>query len=174
MHFVGLGLQCRHRRGLCVVEWRGPFAGAQTIDVALSENGAHPGGQAAAAVKIAEQRTAGLTLAGDAVELRIERIGDLAGTAGLVERIRGAIQNGPALGDKVLPRPVVAERAGTRQGHVGEMQTIEVTLEVAPSRQGIRERTLNARLEGIFECVHRQGPARGTCLPVQSIEQRAL
>jgi hypothetical protein len=74
----------------------------------------------------------------------------------------------------VLPRRIVAERARTRQSQVREMQTVEVTLEIAATGSFIGERTLYARFEGVLEDVPRQRPALGAGIPVQSIEQRAF
>src|SRR5207244_11759456 len=78
------------------------------IDVALSENGAQPRGQAAAPLVVAKERLP-LTPGGpDAVQLRVQRIGDLARALRAIERVGGAIQERPVLADESLPRVLVA------------------------------------------------------------------
>src|SRR5256885_860360 len=58
-------------------------AGAQAIDVALSQDRSQPGREAAASVEVPEQ--------GAFEQFAVDTVGEVAGTAGGVERVGGAI-----------------------------------------------------------------------------------
>src|SRR5262249_50831408 len=76
---------------------------AQPIDVALREHGAQPCREAAAALKVLKQRSALAAAVPDAVELGVQRVGELSRAAARIERVSGAVQHGPVLEDETLP-----------------------------------------------------------------------
>src|SRR5205807_270313 len=112
---------------------------ADAIDVALSENGAQPRGQAAAPLVVAKERLP-LTRGGpDAVQLRVQRIGDLARALRAIERVGSAIQERPVLADESLPRVLVAFgtqpcelEIGGMGAHVQPASSVTTSLSLLP------------------------------------------
>src|SRR5690606_4728474 len=106
-----------------------PSGGTNAVDVPLGEHGTHPGGQAAAAVEVAEER---LPLAGafaQAEQIRVERIGELTSATGAIDRLGRAIERGPMLPDEVIPGRLVSGRARAGQRQVVEAQRRDVLLD---------------------------------------------
>src|SRR5262249_44741451 len=79
------------------------------------EHGAEPGGEAAATLKIAEQRLPIRLAVADAVEIPVERIGKLARRTRSIERVGRTIQDRPVFADEPLPRALAPRRAQPRQ-----------------------------------------------------------
>ena len=69
---VGRRRRLDRTRRFLVWKRREPASGTQAIDVALCEDGTEPCSKAASAMKVTEER---------AVQIRVKRIGDLAGAA---------------------------------------------------------------------------------------------
>src|SRR5882672_6267182 len=95
MGIVRMELRSRRRelaRILCVVftQLFEATARADRINVSLSKNGAEPGFQRAAPVKVAEQRTSVALVLGETIQIREKRIREFA----RLRRTRTAPQNG--------------------------------------------------------------------------------
>ena len=116
---------------------------AMPIDEALRDQRSQPRGEAAAAVKVAKQRLARAVLFLQAEELGVERVGDLARAAARVDGVGRAVEGRPELGDEVIPRLVVANRAGAREREIRQVQRIEIAIEL-----GRRGRAAGKRLGG--------------------------
>ena len=125
--------QCLHATGC-------PHA----VDVPLRQHGPEPRGQAAASVEVAEQRLPPAVTVAKPEQFGVQRIGDLAGPAARVERVRRPIEQRALLEDEVFPRLVVARgtRAGERE--IVEVQRRTVALEIASRRRLSRERARGA------------------------------
>lgn len=112
---VGIGWSAVWRRiELFIRERIEPLRFTQPIDKSLRHQRSEPGGEAAPAVKIPEQRSA--------EQLAVERVGDFARAAGAIDRIRRAIQRRTELGDEMIPGRFVAFTTGAREREVGQMQ----------------------------------------------------
>src|SRR5439155_11441096 len=85
-----------------------PALDAHAIDVALREDGAQPRGQTAATLVIPQQRLPFAAAALHAVQIGIQRVGDLARALRAIERVGGAIEKRPVLANEPLPRVLVA------------------------------------------------------------------
>src|SRR5262245_44399334 len=94
-------------RALLVGKRLHPPVRADAIDVSLRQHGAQPRRQTAAALKVSKERLA--------VEIRIQRIGEIARTARGVEGVGGTVEDRPVLEDEALPRLLVPGRALTRE-----------------------------------------------------------
>ena len=117
----------------------------------LREHGTKPRDKAAPAVKIAEQRPPLAAFLPHAEEIRVQGIGELAGSAAGIERVGGAIQK-RALGQhEMLPRLVVARRARTRERQIFQVKRGEVALEIARLRRPAGKHTRGARFERLGE-----------------------
>ena len=100
--------------------------GADGVNMALGENGAKPGLQRAAAMKIAEEGAIGAAAIGDSIEVGEERIGQVASFG----RIGGTAENGgsrgaeirPIGGDEVFPGGFGAFGASASESEILEMK----------------------------------------------------
>lgn len=57
------------------------------------------------------------------------------------------------LEDEVVPRRVAAERAGTGEREIGNVQTGEVSIEIAPGWRSVRKRVPDTRFEDLTQLV---------------------
>ena len=100
----------------------------------LGQHSAQPGREAAPAMEIPEQRLARLVATRHAVQIGIERVGELACTASRVDRIGAAIQHGSMFADEVLPGFILSGGAAARERQVLEMERFEESLELRTNR----------------------------------------
>src|SRR6266581_3702183 len=104
--------------------------GADRIDVPLGKNGAKPGFQRTAPVKVAEERAFRPFAAGQTVQLGEKGIRELAG----FRRTCGAMKNRGGRGtqvravrlEKVFPGSLASFGAGSRQGQIFNMESAEI------------------------------------------------
>jgi hypothetical protein len=101
LHFVGFG-----RPFLIGKRLETPLC-AQAIHIALREDRAQPSREAAAALKVPEQRFA--------VQVCVDGIGELTRAAGWVEGVGGAVEDRPVLEHEALPRLLVSSGALPRE-----------------------------------------------------------
>ena len=83
-------------------------------------------GQGASAVEVTEERLPDAALLGQSVQVRIQRIGELAGVSGGIDRISRSIENGAKREHEVVPRPVVSGCARARKRQVFEVKRFEI------------------------------------------------
>src|SRR5207247_1575006 len=113
------------RRLVLWIELREARRLTPTINRALHEHGSQPRHKAAAAVVVGQQRSARAVRRGEAEELPVQRVRDLAPVvAG--DGPRGRVEGRPELADEVFPRAVVTGAAGHGQRQVAHMQRREV------------------------------------------------
>jgi hypothetical protein len=74
-------------------------------------------------VEIPEQRPPVGAVARDAIQIRVEGVSQLAGTAGRIERIGRTVQDRPMLQNEVVPRRFASERTRTREREIGDVQS---------------------------------------------------
>jgi hypothetical protein len=91
--------------------------GTQPIDVTLRQDRAQPRGEAAAAIEVPEERPP--IAIPDPVQLGIQCVGQLASTAGWIERLRRAEKYRTVLADEALPGLLVAGRAPACELEIG-------------------------------------------------------
>src|SRR4051812_4542080 len=120
------------RRVLLVGQRREPLPFAQAIHVALREDRAEPGAEAAASLEVAEERAPLCPAFGHAVEIRVQGVGEVARAAAGVEGIGRAVEDWPVFKDEPFPGLLLAGSALTRE------------LEVAGVRGAHRARTGSA------------------------------
>ena len=80
-------------------------------------------------MKVAEERSALAGALGRPVEIGVERIRQLARAARRVERVGRSIERRPVLAHEMLPRGLVAVRAGAGQREILQVQRLQVPLE---------------------------------------------
>src|SRR5262245_9948542 len=104
----------------------------------LREHGTKPGGKAAATMEVAEERLSTTIRFAQAIELGVQRVSELSSAAGSIDRLGRSIEARPLFEDEVLPRRLVSSRARARERHVGNVQRVEVLLDLR--RGGSRTR----------------------------------
>src|SRR5687767_4681491 len=142
--------------------------------MALRQHRAQPGGQAAAPMKVPQQRLADSASLIEAVKICVKRIGKLARGARRVERISGAIQTGPHFEDEMIPGRGVSEHTGTRQGQIFEVERGQVSRHVAWCRAARRKRLGAARFERGRKCRRRYTPTLRLRLTIQAVGKVAI
>src|SRR4029453_12665868 len=90
----------------------------QAIDVPLRQHSPQPGGQAAAAMEIAELGTPLPVAYVESEQLTVERVGKIAGSTRWIDGIRRAIESRPVLADESSP-PGHGAPAHRRRGAPG-------------------------------------------------------
>src|SRR4051812_6654900 len=113
-------------------------------------------------MKIPEQRTPLAVAVLHAKEIAIQRIGELAGAAGRIERICRTIEHWPVRLHEMLPGALVAGGASAREREIFEMQALQI------SRDVLRSGAFNARLQRGCELIERHGPAVRLRLAMQT------
>jgi hypothetical protein len=107
--------------------------GADTIDVTLSENGAEPGFERAAAVEIAEEGAVAAVSIGEAIEFGEERVSELAGFGRSGATTEDGSCGGAKVrsigGHKMLPSGLAIFHASGGEGQVLEMERGEIFVE---------------------------------------------
>ncbi len=140
----------------------------------LREHRAQPRGEAASSVKIAKQRLPALAAIVETVELRIQRIGELARTTPPGERVGRAVEPRPLLPDEVFPRRLVSRGAGTCEREVFHVQRRQVAIQLSPGRCLGANRSIDARLERLGKKAGRHMPAAGVRLAVKPFDLRLI
>src|SRR5678816_948320 len=79
----------------------------QPVNVPLRQHGTQPGGQAAASVEVAEERTL--------EELAVDAVREIARSTRWIDRVGGTIEDRPMLADEMFPGRFITGRASTRQ-----------------------------------------------------------
>ncbi len=166
---IGIGRAIRHRREAIVVERDAPALESNAIDPSLRKDGTQPGRETAATVKIPEQRFTAFARTAHAVELGVQRIGDLTRGAGCVEGVCGAIEDGTVHRDKMLPRSLIADAACAREREIFEVKAAEVSLDLAGGC-GAHD----SPFERLIEHRQRDGPALGVRAAVTPLQQLRL
>ncbi len=159
----------RHRRRRPLIVQRGePALRSNPVNVTLREDGAQPRGEAAAAMKVAEERSALTVSLLQAEEIGIERIGMLARAAARIERARGAIQHRTKDDDEMVPCGVDTFGTRTGEGEIVEVEAAAVTLDGSGIGSGVRKRFGGAALERGREHGLAHAPLRGLGLLIQA------
>ena len=134
----------------------------------LREHGAQPRRQTAPAVKVAEERLTFAVLFPGAVEIGVERVGQIARAARRIECVGGAIQVQPLFRDEVFPRRIASGRAAARKRQIPHMQRPQVLLDLCGRRIRLAKRVTNARLQRPREVGLRDGPRPGIRLAMKA------
>src|SRR5437867_1452061 len=87
----------------------------QSIDITLREDRSEPCGEAASPMEILEERSPLAAVVLESVQVRIQRIGELACAAAPIERIGRAIEQRPILEHEPIPGGLVSGRTAARQ-----------------------------------------------------------
>src|SRR6185436_16780308 len=116
----------------------------------------------AAPVEVSEKRLPFTIAFADAIEVGIERVGQLTRTDARSQGIGGAIQHRPVLADEVLPGAFVTNRASACERQIVEMETTEISAEICWSRP------VGAGLECLREPFQRDGPLLCVRVAVES------
>src|SRR5688572_9283948 len=116
----------RRRRQKRLVVWQRlrPARGANAIDVSLREYGAQPRGQAAAPLKIPEQRLALAIAFAKAVQLGEQFVREIMRGPARGHGVRGTPKHGPVLANEALPRRFIAGRAGPGEVEVDRKSVV--------------------------------------------------
>jgi hypothetical protein len=148
---------------VAVIERFETAAGADGVDVALGENGAEPGLERAAAVKIAEEGALAARTIGETVKLGKERVGKFAGFGGSGASTENGGSSGAKVGaiggDEIFPRGLAIFHASGGQGQILKMKRGEIFVEFFGRETPASEAFLRAAFEGRSESIEREPPA---------------
>src|SRR5208282_4720262 len=105
---IGSSVPCRYRFGgvfsVTIFERLRAARAANLVDMPLRKDGTEPGGELAATMKVVEERLALASGLPQAVQLRVQRVGELAAVRFSCNRARRPIKLRPKLRDKEIPR----------------------------------------------------------------------
>lgn len=147
------------------------FPGSHAIHVPLREHRAEPGRQTASPVIIGEERAPLPAALGQAEQVRVQRVCQIAGTPAGLERIRGPIKGWPIFANELLPRVLVTVSARAGQREILEVQRAQMTFHCRAIRGLSGERPLDARLQRLGKSLDRDAPARAARLSEQALNQ---
>ncbi len=167
--FSGLG--ARERRDLDVflarfiLERFRPARAANFVHVPLRQHGAKPRAELAAPVKIIEQRFSAALGFAEAIQIGVERIGQLARVGVLpggvtCDGARGAVQLGAELRDEEIPRRGTAEAARASKREVGCVQGVEMRFDLFSVGRSIWKSLRGAAFERGLKLLAREIPFR--------------
>src|SRR6266849_3669681 len=136
--------------------------GADRIDVPLGKNGAKPGLQGTAPVKVAEERALRPFAAGQTVQLGEERIRELAG----FRRTCGAMKNRGSRStqvravrrEEVLPGSLASFGAGSREGQIFNVEPAEIFFKALRGPRSGGQALLCAAFERSGKLLSRNSP----------------
>ena len=174
------GLRCfldgLHARGFAVIVVEGFEAaiGADEVDVTLCENGAKPGFERTAAVKITEEGAFAASAIGEAVELGEERVGEFASFGGS----RAAAEDGGCGGakvwaiggDEMLPGRFAIFHASGGERQILEMEGGEIFVKFLSREASTSQALLGASLQRRREMVRRKTPIGTIRLRIKGLE----
>ena len=137
--------------GIVVVEGFEAASRADSVNMALSEDGAEPGLERTAAVEIAEEGALAAGSVGESVEFGKERIGKIAGFRGSGTATENGGCGGTKVGaegaDEMVPRRFAIFHASGGEGQVFEVQCAEVFVEHFRREGSAGEALFRAALE---------------------------
>jgi hypothetical protein len=142
--------------------------------MALGKNRAQPRRQTASPVEVAEQRLARVAAGVEAVELGIERIGQVASAARRIERVGSPIERGSMFLHELVPGCFVAGLAGARQGEIFQPERLQVAGELVPIGRCGGERSRRAPFERLGKGAEVNVPSLGLRLAMQPRRQRTV
>src|SRR5262249_25333792 len=97
----------------------------------------------------------------EAVEVRVERVGELARAAARIDRVCGSVEDRPKLAHEVIPRRLAAGGAGDREREVLEVQRFEEPTRLVLPKFAIAGGVCRARDQRTREDVQRYAPSIG-------------
>lgn len=172
---VRRGSGVRIRRLLVIVaEFLEAAAGADGIDVALGQDGAKPGLQRAATVKIPEERALGALAAIEAVKIGEERVGKFGGFRGAGSAMKNRsgcrMEVDAIAGKKLFPGGFAAFGTSAGQRQVLQMKGTEIFFELPRSGSAGGEALFGAAFQGSGPALCRESPAACLRLEIQGFE----
>ena len=88
---------------------------------------------------VAEQRLPLPFALAKSVQVRVQRVGEIASTPRAIDRVGGTRKRRTMMIEKVLPGALDAGGARTRQRQVSDVQRLDVPLDVGCGRRPVRE-----------------------------------